>query len=148
MNEDELAKTRSNTIGFIFQAFYLQSHLTAVENVMLPMMITGLREKERIKRANELLKAVGVYDRALHKPSEMSGGQRQRVCIARALANNPRLILADEPTGNLDSKTALSVVELLKSLTKNGITVLMVTHNNTHAKMADRVLRIENGIIE
>jgi len=144
-DEGNLARLRNNAIGFIFQSFYLQHHLTALENIMLPMIIAGMAIRERKPRAFELLERMGLSDRAMHRPGELSGGQRQRVCIARALANNPALILADEPTGNLDLNTGNSVVELLHSLAIGGITVLMVTHNPTHAGMADRILSIKNG---
>lgn len=147
MTEDQQAQRRRETIGFIFQSFYLQPYLTAVENVMLPMFFEE-GSKKRKERALELLELVGMTERAEHLPSELSGGQKQRVAIARALANHPSLILADEPTGNLDSETGFLVMDLLKNLTKRNMGILMVTHNTEHLPMTDRAYRIRDGRVE
>lgn len=147
LTEDQKADLRNHTIGFIFQSFYLQNHLTALDNVMLPMLFAGMDKMERIKRAKELLQMVGMEKRMGHTPAQLSGGQRQRVCIARAMANAPKIIFADEPTGNLDSKTAESIMQLLKSLSKQGISILMVTHNHKHISYADTCYTICDGVL-
>lgn len=147
LSEQEKALLRNKNIGFVFQSFYLQDYLSAEENVMLPMIFAGTNKSERKSRAAYLLESVGIGARGSHRPSQLSGGQRQRVCIARALANNPEIILADEPCGNLDSKTATEVLELIKSLSRKGITVLMVTHNTEHIKYADSVYVIRDGVL-
>jgi len=135
LSEDELAKIRGKTIGFIFQAFNLLPEFTALENVMFPMTFQGIDEKKRKERALKLLASVGLLDRANHKPNQMSGGERQRVAIARALANNPELILADEPTGNLDSQTGKQIMDILVQLHKNeNKTIIVVTHDPEIAK--------------
>lgn len=145
MSEDELAGLRSRNIGFIFQQFNLIPTMNAAENVALPMLFRGVGKKDRISRAEELLKKVGLEDRMHHMPSELSGGQRQRVSIARALANDPDIVLADEPTGNLDSETGEKIMELLTELNKEGKTIIMVTHDENDAGYADRIINIEDG---
>lgn len=146
MTESDLASIRGKKIGFVFQQFNLISTLNATENVMLPMTFQGVPDEEAIKKAHELLKMVGLGDRLHHKASELSGGQIQRVAIARALANDPEIILADEPTGNLDSKTGASIMEMLKQINKDkGTTFVMVTHDDHLAKMAQRIIRLRDG---
>ncbi|MAF35462.1 macrolide ABC transporter ATP-binding protein [Candidatus Woesearchaeota archaeon] len=147
MSENELARARGKKIGFVFQKFNLIPTLSALQNVMLPMLFQGVGEDSRIKRATQLLKVVGLGDRIHHKPTELSGGQQQRVAISRALVNDPNIILADEPTGNLDSVTGHQVVDTLKKLNKQGKTVIMVTHEPKLAKHAKRQVRIEDGKI-
>ena len=146
LSESELAQVRGKKVGFIFQTFNLVPTLTALENVMLPMIFhkDGVDKKER---AETLLKEVGLEKRMNHLPGELSGGERQRVAIARALANNPEVILADEPTGNLDSKTGKQVIEILKNLNKQGKTVIMVTHDLDMAKQASKIIRLRDGKI-
>ncbi len=145
LSSAELAKIRSQTIGFVFQFFYLVPFMTALENVMLPMIFAGKKDKERAKK---LLELVGLKNRMHHYPNQLSGGQRQRVAIARALANDPEIILADEPTGNLDTKTGEEIVNLLLSLNKNyGKTLIVVTHNKTVAKKMDKTICIKDGKI-
>jgi len=145
LGDDELAKLRREKIGFVFQQFNLIPRLTALENVELPMWFAGLSKKKRRERAVELLKLVGLEKRINHKPAELSGGERQRVSIARALANNPEIILADEPTGNLDTKTGKEIMEILKDLNKQGKTIVLVTHDETFAKEAERIIKIRDG---
>lgn len=145
MSEDELAGLRSRNIGFIFQQFNLIPTMNAAENVALPMLFRGVGKKDRISRAEELLKKVGLEDRMHHMPSELSGGQRQRVSIARALANDPDIVLADEPTGNLDSETGEKIMEMLTELNEEGKTIIMVTHDENDAGYADRIINIEDG---
>ncbi len=147
MSDDRLAEIRREKIGFIFQQFNLIPRLTAKENVALPMWFAGTSKTRRLKRANELLEIMGIANRADHKPSELSGGQSQRVAIARALANDPEIILADEPTGNLDTKTGGEVFELLKGLTEQGKTVIMVTHDPEFGEKAGRIIHIKDGMI-
>jgi putative ABC transport system ATP-binding protein len=148
LNDFELARLRSRKIGFVFQFFNLYPTLTALENVELPMVIAETDKKERRKRALELLKAVGMEKRVNHLPSQLSGGERQRVAIARALANNPSLILADEPTGNLDSKSGEEILLLLKKLQeKENKTVVIVTHNQRVVKYAERIIYLRDGKI-
>jgi putative ABC transport system ATP-binding protein len=148
LSESELARIRGKKIGFIFQQFNLIPTLTALENVMLPMIFQGIDESERIKRAIELLELVDLGERIYHKPTELSGGQQQRVAIARALANNPEVIIADEPTGNLDSKTGLIVLDFLQKLHKKGNkTIIMVTHDANLSKVAERVEFLKDGKI-
>lgn len=148
LNDSELARLRGNKIGFVFQLFYLYPTLTAQENVELPMMIVEQDKKERRKRVLELLKIVGLEKRAEHLPSQLSGGERQRVAIARALANNPALLLADEPTGNLDSKAGKEIMELFVNLNKEGITIVMVTHDEYIASHAESIVKIKDGRIQ
>lgn len=144
--ESELAQIRGKKIGFIFQTFNLIPTLTALENVTLPMIFQGVSEENRLKIGKEILDLVDLEDRMHHKPNELSGGQRQRVAIARALVNDPEIILADEPTGNLDSKTGKVVIEFLKKLhRKKGKTIIMVTHDSEVAKAADRKILIKDG---
>ena len=148
LSESELAQIRGKKIGFIFQQFNLIPTLTALENVMLPMIFQGRDESERIKRAIELLELVGLGERIYHKPTELSGGQQQRVAIARALANNPEVIIADEPTGNLDSKTGLIVLDFLQKLhKKDNKTIIMVTDDGNLSKVAERVESLKDGKI-
>jgi len=148
LNDSELARLRGNKLGFVFQFFNLYPTLTALENVELPMMIIGKDKDERRKRALELLKIVGMEKRAEHLPSQLSGGERQRVAIARALANDPSLILADEPTGNLDSKTGEEIMKVLNGLQeKKDKTVVMVTHESDIAKYAERIVYLKDGKI-
>jgi putative ABC transport system ATP-binding protein len=149
MTESQLAQVRGRKIGFIFQSFNLVNTLTAKENIMLPMLFQDLNREQREKRAEKLLKMVELKDRMNHKPSELSGGQQQRVAIARALSNNPEVILADEPTGNLDSKTGKSMMDFLKKLhKKEKRTIVVVTHDEYIAENADRVSYLKDGKIE
>jgi putative ABC transport system ATP-binding protein len=148
LEESELAQIRGKKIGFIFQTFNLIPTLNALENVMLPMMFQDYPAKERKERAKILLKRVGLEKRMKHLPPELSGGERQRVAIARALANNPEVILADEPTGNLDSETGKAILEILKNLNKQGKTIIMVTHDLEMAKQANKIIKLRDGKIE
>ncbi len=145
LDENELTELRNKAIGFVFQFFYLTPNLTAVENVELPMIFANIDERIRYERAKKLLKMVGLEKRMHHLPFQLSGGQRQRVAIARALSNNPKLILADEPTGNLDSKTGKSVVKLFKDLWHKGNTLVIVTHDPNIAKEAPRTIHMLDG---
>lgn len=145
LDEDTLAQIRGKKIGFIFQTFNLIPTLTALENVELPLFFQGVSRTERRARALELLSKVGLEGRAHHKPTQLSGGERQRVAIARALANNPEIILADEPTGNLDSESGEAILELLKQLNHEGKTIILVTHNPEAAAYAQRIIRIKDG---
>jgi putative ABC transport system ATP-binding protein len=146
LNDNELSDLRRN-IGFVFQFFNLIPRLTALDNVELSMSIADVNKSKRKKRAEELLEMVGLKDRINHKPAELSGGQQQRVAIARALANNPRFLLLDEPTGNIDSKTAHEVVELIRKLNSDGVTIIMVTHDQHLAKEAKRTEQMLDGVI-
>lgn len=146
--DNQLSVYRNKKIGFIFQTFNLQPTYNSLENVEVPLLFSKISPKEREARAAECLAMVGLSDRAKHKPTELSGGQRQRVCIARALINNPEIIIADEPTGNLDSKKGLEIMGLLRELNKKkGITLLVITHDLNIAKMADRVVSIKDGVL-
>ncbi|MBN2015930.1 ABC transporter ATP-binding protein [Candidatus Dojkabacteria bacterium] len=148
LKDKELARYRNSTIGFIFQQFNLQPKYSALENVELPLIFSGIAKKERQERAKDALRKVGLEQRLSHKPTELSGGQQQRVCIARAIVNSPNIILADEPTGNLDSKSGEKIIELLRSLKENmGVTIIVVTHDDRIAHKADRILRILDGKI-
>jgi putative ABC transport system ATP-binding protein len=148
MPDNDLAEVRNQEIGFVFQQFNLLPRLTALENVALPLVYSGIGKKERIERANEVLAKVKLNDRSHHKPNELSGGQCQRVAIARALINNPSIILADEPTGNLDSKTSYEIMDILGKIHADGNTVILVTHEEDISKFAHRVIRLRDGIIE
>ncbi len=147
MSSNELADIRNREIGFVFQQFNLLPRLSAWENVAVPLIYAGIGKKERHERALAMLEKVGLADRAHHKPNELSGGQSQRVAIARALINNPSLILADEPTGNLDTKTSEEIMDLFGSIHANGNTVMLVTHEEDIARYTQRVIRIRDGIV-
>ena len=146
-SENELSEIRNKKIGFIFQSFNLLPRLTALENVELPLVYSSVPKEERHKRANELLEMVGLKDRIHHRPNELSGGQRQRVAIARALVNNPSIILADEPTGNLDSKSEGEIIEILQKLNKMGKTIVIVTHEPSIGEIAERKIVFKDGEI-
>lgn len=148
LDENELAEIRNKEIGFVFQTFNLLPRSTALENVALPLVYAGMGKSDREERALEVLKGVGLEERAMHKPNELSGGQRQRVAIARALVNNPSIILADEPTGNLDTKTSYDIMELFEELHSQGNTIIMVTHEEDIAQYAHRIIRLRDGSIE
>ena len=148
MHDDDLAEIRNKEIGFVFQTFNLLPRTTALDNVALPMIYAGYSKTERSERATEVLTQVNLADRMDHQPNQLSGGQRQRVAIARALVNKPSIILADEPTGNLDSKTSVEIMMLFNDIHKNGNTVIVVTHEEDIAKYAHRVIRLRDGIIE
>jgi len=148
MNDNELAEIRNQEIGFVFQQFNLLPRLSALENVALPLIYAGVSKKERTERALEMLEKVNLADRSHHKSNELSGGQIQRVAIARALVNNPSIILADEPTGNLDSKTSVEIMGLITDIHKLGNTVILVTHEEDIARYAKRVVRLRDGVVE
>ncbi|MDB5249537.1 MAG: transporter ATP-binding protein [Segetibacter sp.] len=148
MPDNDLASVRNKEIGFVFQQFNLLPRLSAAENVALPLVYAGIGKKERIERAMEVLAKVNLADRSHHKPNELSGGQIQRVAIARAIINNPAIILADEPTGNLDSKTGIEVMEIFGKIQAAGNTVVLVTHEEDIAAYAKRVVRLRDGLIE
>lgn len=148
MEDDDLATVRNKEIGFVFQQFNLLPRLTAAENVALPLVYAGVPKKQRIEMALEVLNRVGLADRSHHKPNELSGGQCQRVAIARALVNNPTLILADEPTGNLDSKTSVEIMAIFDKIQAGGNTVILVTHEEDIAQHAHRIVRLRDGLIE
>lgn len=148
LKDNQLADIRSKKIGFVFQFFNLLTRLTALRNVRLPLEIAGSSGKEAQKRALELLKLVGLEDRADHRPTELSGGEQQRVAVARALTNNPKIILADEPTGNLDTKTGLDILQLLKQITKEkGRTLIIVSHDLRVAELADKTMNLRDGLV-
>ena len=147
MSQDELAEIRNKEIGFVFQTFNLLPRTTALENVALPMVYAGASKEERKKQAEKVLADVGLADRMDHKSSQLSGGQRQRVAVGRALVNKPSIILADEPTGNLDSKTSVEIMGLFDEIHKNGNTVIIVTHEEDIAKYAHRVIRLVDGMV-
>ncbi|MFB0959881.1 MAG: ABC transporter ATP-binding protein [Flavobacteriales bacterium] len=146
--DDELAEIRNKEIGFIFQTFNLLPRYTALDNVTLPLIYNGTSKAERIKRGKEVLDQVGLADRMDHRPNELSGGQRQRVAIARALVNRPSIILADEPTGNLDSQTSYEIMELFDDIQKAGNTIILVTHEEGIANYAHRIVRLRDGVLE
>ena len=147
MTDNELAEVRNREIGFIFQTFNLLQRSTALENVMLPLVYAGVSKSERVSRAEETLKSVQLSDRMNHRPNELSGGQRQRVAVARALINNPSIVLADEPTGNLDSKTSIEIMGLLEDIHRLGNTIIVVTHEEDIALHAHRIIRMLDGCI-
>jgi putative ABC transport system ATP-binding protein len=148
MPDNDLAEVRNKEIGFVFQQFNLLPRLTAAENVALPLVYSGIGKKERIDRAMTVLRTVKLDDRSHHKPNELSGGQAQRVAIARALINNPSIILADEPTGNLDSKTSYEIMDIMGKIHADGNTVILVTHEEDISHYAHRVIRLRDGLIE
>ncbi len=148
LNDDELAKIRNKEIGFVFQSFHLLPRSTALNNVMLPLKYAGCSENEAIKRSEDVLDKVGLIDRMNHSPAELSGGQQQRVAIARALVNNPSILFADEPTGNLDSKTGADVMNLFKELNNQGQTIILITHEDNIAAQSNRIITIKDGLIK
>lgn len=148
LDDDELASIRNKEIGFVFQSFHLLAKNSALNNVMLPMKYAGVKESEAEKRAINVLDKVGLSDRTSHAPSELSGGQQQRVAIARALVNNPSIIFADEPTGNLDSQTGDDVMNLFKELNSQGQTIILITHEEDVARQSKRIINIRDGLIE
>lgn len=148
LTDDQLAEIRNKEIGFVFQTFNLLPRNTALENVMLPLVYAGIRKQERILKAEKILSEVGLSDRIAHKPNELSGGQRQRVAVARALVNNPSILLADEPTGNLDSKISEEIMQLFAEIHRKGNTLIVVTHEEDIALHAHRIIRLKDGEIE
>jgi putative ABC transport system ATP-binding protein len=148
MPDDELAEVRNKEIGFVFQSFNLLPRSTALDNVMLPLVYAGFTKEQRLLRGKEVLEQVGLGERMMHRPNELSGGQRQRVAIARALVNKPAIILADEPTGNLDSKTSVEIMGLLEDIHKQGNTIVLVTHEEDIAQHAHRIVRLKDGEVE
>jgi putative ABC transport system ATP-binding protein len=148
MLDDSLAEVRNNEIGFVFQQFNLLPRLTALENVALPLVYAGIPKKQRTEMAMDVIKKVGLEERSHHKPNELSGGQNQRVAIARALVNSPSLILADEPTGNLDTKTSIEIMDIFGQIQASGNTVVLVTHEEDIANHAHRIVRLRDGVIE
>lgn len=148
MKDNDLATIRNKEIGFVFQTFNLMPRLTALENVALPLVYAGVSKKEREEKAKKVLEAVNLTDRMHHKPNELSGGQRQRVAIARALVNDPAIILADEPTGNLDTKTSHEIMAIFEKINENGNTVIIVTHEEDIANLAKRIIRLRDGVLE
>ena len=148
MLDNQLAEVRNKEIGFVFQTFNLLPRLTALENVMLPLVYAGISKAEREKKAKLVLDQVGLTNRMLHRPNELSGGQRQRVAVARALVNAPSIILADEPTGNLDSKTSVEIMGLFEEIHHKGNTIIVVTHEEDIAQYAHRIVRIKDGLVE
>ncbi len=148
MSDNELAEVRNKEIGFVFQTFNLLPRMSSLENVALPLVYSGMKRDLRLERAEQALSSVGLEGRMMHKPNELSGGQRQRVAIARALVNKPAIILADEPTGNLDSKTSIEIMALFEEIHKRGNTVILVTHEPDIALHAHRIIRLRDGLIE
>lgn len=148
MDDGELAAVRNKEIGFVFQTFNLMPRLSALENVALPLVYAGVSKEQRLEKARKTLEAVGLGDRVMHKPNELSGGQRQRVAVARALVNDPAIILADEPTGNLDTKTSYEIMGLFEQIHQAGNTVILVTHEQDIALHAHRIVRLRDGLVE
>ena len=148
LSDNQLAKIRNKEIGFVFQSFHLLARNSALNNVMLPLKYAGCKETEAKKRCNEALDKVGLSDRKNHSPAELSGGQQQRVAIARALVNNPSILFADEPTGNLDSKTGADVMSLFKELNQGGQTIILITHEDSIAEQSNRIITIMDGLIK
>lgn len=148
LSDNELADIRNREIGFVFQTFNLLPRYSALENVALPLVYAGVGSDERMERARRVLSQVGLADRMKHRPNELSGGQRQRVAVARALVNNPAIILADEPTGNLDSKTSFEIMALFDEIHRNGNTIILVTHEEDIARHAHRIVRMRDGVVE
>ncbi|MBL7942654.1 MAG: ABC transporter ATP-binding protein [Flavobacteriales bacterium] len=148
LDDNQLAEIRNKEIGFVFQTFNLLPRYSALDNVALPLVYAGVSKQEREKRATEVLAQVGLADRMKHKPNELSGGQRQRVAVARALVNRPSIILADEPTGNLDTKTSYEIMNLFQEIHNNGNTIIIVTHEEDIARMAHRIVRLRDGVVE
>ncbi len=148
MTDSELAEVRNKLIGFVFQTFNLLPRMSSLENVALPLVYAGISKSERLEKANHALDLVGLGQRVNHKPNELSGGQRQRVAIARALVNNPAIILADEPTGNLDTKTSIEIMGIFEKIQNNGNTVILVTHEPDIAEHAHRIIRLRDGLLE
>ena len=148
LDDDELAKIRNVEIGFVFQSFHLLARNTAFDNVMLPLKYAGIGKEEATKRSNYVLDLVGLSSRSKHTPAELSGGQQQRVAIARALVNEPSILFADEPTGNLDSQTGQDVMKIFKDLNKNGQTIILITHEDSIAKQSNRIITIMDGLIK
>ena len=148
MGDSDLAEVRNKQIGFIFQTFNLLPRLSALENVALPLVYAGMNKKDRLAKAEKVLQSVGLGDRMLHKPNELSGGQRQRVAVARALVNDPAIILADEPTGNLDTKTSVEIMGLFEEIHSKGNTIILVTHEPDIALHAHRIVKLRDGLIE
>ncbi|WP_430812998.1 ABC transporter ATP-binding protein [Carboxylicivirga sp. RSCT41] len=148
LTDDNLAEIRNKEIGFVFQTFNLLPRYSGLENAMLPLIYAGVSKNERLARGKSVMKSVGLTDRMHHKPNEMSGGQRQRVAVARALINDPSIILADEPTGNLDSKTSVDIMRLFDEIHQQGNTIILVTHEEDIAQHAHRIIRLRDGLIE
>lgn len=148
LDDDQLAEIRNKEIGFVFQTFNLLPRYSALENVSLPLIYAGVDKENRLAKAEDVLVSVGLEDRMTHRPNELSGGQRQRVAVARAMVNSPSIILADEPTGNLDSKTSLDILNLFQDIHKQGNTIILVTHEEDIAQHAHRIIRLKDGMIE
>jgi putative ABC transport system ATP-binding protein len=148
MTDSELAEVRNKEIGFVFQTFNLLPRMSSLENVALPLVYAGMNKEKRLEKAQQALESVGLGDRVMHKPNELSGGQRQRVAVARALVNDPAIILADEPTGNLDTKTSIEIMGLFQKIHQQGNTVILVTHEPDIAQHAHRIIRLRDGIVE
>lgn len=148
LSDDSLAEIRNKEIGFVFQTFNLLPRYTALENAMLPLIYAGVPKHDRVKRGEEVMEKVGLTNRMQHRPNEMSGGQRQRVAVARALVNRPSIILADEPTGNLDSKTSVDIMRLFDEIHQAGNTIILVTHEEDIAQHAHRIIRLRDGLVE